>query len=465
MLHVCCVRTGRKYSRDYVAILHDMVSRNLSTPHHFWCLTDDPESIHPEIGIIPADPELKGWWQKVNLFNPHMPWKPGEDRVLYFDLDVAIVGRLEEMAETPGIIRDWNNPEYNSSVMCWDAGDHLNAWLKFNPIAVPIRMHGDQNWLTELGGWETFPRDWCLSFRAHAQDWPPNEAKVVVFHGEPKPHEVQGWVKDVWKIGGHTQFLAGKGMNVSYAKVLENVRINSAREDVQWFVGDQPHKETLVIVGGAPSLKEQIRAIRDQRLRGSKILALNNACAFLNANNIVPDYLMICDAREENVVFTRAEAKRYILASQCDPSLFDALKGKDVHMPHLWVCDEMRDILAPYDETQPICLIGGGSTVGLRAISLGIISGYRTIHLYGMDSCFSQSQHHAYEQTLNDADQALEVYLPALKKHYVVSPWMARQAAEFRDIVWQHAKDSGTRIIAHGKGLIPDMARHLAQNG
>ena len=464
MINVVCVRVGDKYSREYVAILHDMVQRNLNVEHRFWCLTDDEHQIHEQIGIIPANPGLPGWWQKVYLFSPDMPWEPG-DRVLYFDLDVAITGRIEELVETTGIIRDWHQPEYNSSVMCWDAGEHSEIWQSFIP-QVMEQMHGDQNWITmcdankERPEWLPFKRDWILSFKAHAQDWPPNDARVIVFHGEPKPHECGGWVKDVWKVGGLTQLQQGKGMNVSFEHVLENVRVNSARH-VPWFVGDEPHKETAVIVGGAPSLAGSIEAIRAHRQRGAHMIALNNAAAYLNIHGIIPDCLMICDAREENVVFTRAEAKRYLLASQCDPSLFEALEGKDVHMVQLWVCDEMRELMEPYDQIEPICLIGGGSTVGLRAINVCIVSGFQKIHIYGMDSSFSDSKHHAYEQTLNDADKAVEVYVPALDRHYVVAPWMARQASEFRDIAWPTAKSNGVKLKVHGKGLIPDMARML----
>lgn len=473
-LHVVAVRVGDKYSRDYLAILHDSITRNLNREHRFWCVTDDEHQIHPDIGIIPANPDLPGWWQKLWLFSPDMPWESG-DRIAYFDLDVAITGRLEELVDTPGIIRDWHQPEYNSSVMCWDAGDHADIWSNFIP-QVMEQMHGDQTWITAVdsqGGmamdgstsprsWQPFPRDWCLSFKAHAQEFPPPGCKVIVFHGRPDPHECDGWVKDVWKIGGYTQMTHGEGMNVSFAHVLENIRINSARQ-VPWFVGGKPHKDTIVIVGGAPSLAGSVEAIRAHRQRGAQILALNNAGAFLNLHGLIPDTLMVCDAREENVVFTRAEAKRYLIASQCDPSLFEALEGKDVHIVQLWVCDEMREVLAPYDATEPVILIGGGSTVGLRAISVAIVSGYRKVHCYGIDSSFADSTHHAYPQIMNDTDKALEVYVPALEKRYIVAPWMARQAGEFRDISWPTAQANEVKLMVHGKGLIPDMARMLAR--
>lgn len=473
MINVVCVRVGEKYGRDYVAILHDMVKRNLDAEHRFWCLTDDPQPIHEEIGLIETTPDLPGWWQKLALFAPDMPWK--DERVVYLDLDVAVVGRLDELVETRGIIRDWHLPGYNSSVMVWDGGEHSAIWSLFAKVLID-ELPGDQDWITSVDQlqdgdcmegatrvqkWEILPRDWCLSYRSHAAEFPPVGAKVVCFHGEPKPHEAGGWVGDVWKIGGLTELPALTNMNVSFAHALDNVQVNSER-DIPWFVGSEPHDDVLVIVGGAPSLRDNIEAIRNRKRRGAKVMALNNACAFLNANAIFPDSLMVCDARPENVVFVRATAKRYLLASQCDPALFEEVENQDTHLIHLAICDEMRDLMAPYEETKPIILVGGGSTVGLRAINVAILSGYRKVHIYGMDSSFEDSKHHAYEQRQNDTDNATEVYVPALEKHYVVAPWMARQAAEFRDIAWPTAAANGVRLHVHGRGLIPDMARHLA---
>lgn len=477
MLHVASVRVGDKYSREYVAILFDMVRRHLATDFRFWCLTDDPKPICDEIGVIAADPRLVGWWAKVQLFSPDMPWAKGE-RVAYFDLDSAIIGRLEELVETRGIIRDWNLPCYNSSVMVWDAGEHADIWSAFSPQitlganeAGNFLLPGDQDWITALDAlpddcahprpkWDLLPRAWCVSYRAHASEFPPAGAKVVCFHGEPKPHDCDGWVKEVWKLGGLAELPTVSNMNVSFAHALANVELNSKR-NVPWFVGSEPHADTLVVVGGAPSLKDGVQAIKDHRKRGAKLLALNNACAFLNVHNIVPDCLMICDAREENVVFTRAEAKRYLIASQCDPGVFEALKDRDVHLIQLAICDEMRDLMAPYEETHPICMVGGGSTVGLRAIFVAILSGYKKIHIYGMDGSYNEGQHHAYDQPQNDTDNAVDVYVPALEKYYVVAPWMGRQANEYRDICWPTLKANGVKTWVHGSGLIPDMHKAL----
>jgi hypothetical protein len=458
MINVCCVRVGDKYGREYVAVLHNMVVRSLGVPFRFWCITDDPEPIHPDIEIIPHDPDSPGWWQKINLFSPYMPWDEG-DRIVYFDLDVAIVGRLEELVETKGIILDWNLPCYNSSVMVWDHGEHRDVWDKFMS-GIMRELPGDQDWLTKVGGWDYLPRDWCLSYRGLRGEFPPRGSKVIVYHGKPDPHECTDWTADVWKIGGLTELPVSTNMNVTFEVALSNMRENSKR-DLPWFIGSEPHKDTAVLIAGGPSLKDHIEAIRAHKQRGARIIALNNTAAYLNTFGIIPDTLIIVDARPENVIFTRGEAKRYLIASQCDPSLFDALEGKDVHVWHAAVCDEIRDVLEPYWETHPVVAIGGGGTVGLRAINVAIVSGYRKLHLYGYDSSYTGEQHHAYRQSLNDLENVHEVFVPLLNKTYLCAIWMSRQAAEFRDLVVPTLRENKVKTFVHGSGLIPDMWRAL----
>lgn len=467
MLNIVCVRVGTAYSREYVAILHDMVARNLTKPFRFWCVTDDLEPIHPGIEIIPANLKLDGWWQKLWLFSPEMPWALGE-RIVYFDLDTAIVGNLDEVVETKGIIRDWHVPGYNSSVMIWNHGEHAAIWEQFRTSAMD-HLHGDQDWITNCAKagdhWDIFPQNWFVSYRSHAETFPPLGSKAVCFHGKPKPHECGGWVPDVWKIGGLSEMVVPDGMNVSFDQALSNIKEN-AKRDIPWFVGSEPHKDTIVLVGGGPSMKAHVEAIRAHKQRGAHIVALNNTAAFLNSQGIIPDALIVIDARPENLAFIKADAKRYLLASQCDPSLFEALKDKDCHLFHAGICDEVGDLLEPYWETHPCVVIGGGGTVGLRAINLAIVSGYRKLHLYGYDSSFSDSlgmldQHHAYPQALNDQDTTVEVFVPLLEKTYRCAVWMARQASEYRDMAYPAMKANGVKTWIHGTGLIPDLHRKL----
>lgn len=479
MLNIVCVRTGSKYSADYVSILFDMVLRNLSTyegPLNLWCITDDPESLPDGVNAVQPNPSLDGWWHKIKLFSPRMPWKDGE-RVVYFDLDVAITGRLEDLVETKGIIKDWNWPTYNSSVMVWDAGEHRDVWERFEwprctepGKIVPQNLlpfgqvnGGDQEWLTEVGGWETFPPEWFRSYR-QSSTWPPDECKAVIFHGRPNPHEItEGWVPEVWKRGGMTSLPVMKGVNVTHDTINANIAA-SVKLDVPWFTGAFPHKQTMVLVCGGPSLKDDIQAIKDHKRRGAKIVTVNNTLTYLLSHGIVSDKHVMLDARAENAEFVKGAPLQtlYLLASQCHPDVFAALSDRDVTIWHNAADGvEVESIAAPYEtDEKPLIPVPGGGTVGLRAMFLGFMSGYRKLHIYGMDGSYEAGKHHAYGQALNDGEQVLDVVLDG--KHYACSRWMARQAEEFKQH-WKSLTENGMAIHVHGRGIIPDMAKALKQ--
>lgn len=483
-----CVWVGDRYSRDYVEIWLDMVVRNASTLDEFaaFCVTDRPDELPEGIAPIPADPSIPpSYWAKLQLFSPSMPWAEG-DRVIYLDLDVCVTGRLEDLVERKGIAADCGWPTYNSSVMVWDHGDHRDAWDRFTPeimtrspgplvpadcLPVGAPNGGDQEFLSELGGWDVFPPEWVASYKWQAKAWPPSGTKVVQFHGEPKPAEVtDGWVPSVWKIGGYTSLPVMNGVNVTHDVILDNVRAAVQRPN-DWFSGFGEHKGVAVVVGGAPSLKTSLQDIRARRNWGAKIISLNNSWRTLMAAGVTPDIHVMLDARQENAEFVRdlPTSVRCFIASQCHPDVFDALANHDVVVWHngFGTNEPLKEILAPWwDEgpnQRPCVLVPGGGTVGLRALWLCAFSGYRRIHMYGCDSSFSDSgQHHAYDQPLNDGDSSMEAVLliNGAERRYRCAPWMLRQTVEFQE-TWADLKKDGVSIWVHGKGLLPDIARNL----
>ena len=90
-----CVKWGNKYPADYVNRLYNMIKRQISSPFTLYCLTDDSEGMYPEIHPLPIiDSSLSGWWHKLSLFQEDFYGLKGD--ILYTDLDVVIVGELDE---------------------------------------------------------------------------------------------------------------------------------------------------------------------------------------------------------------------------------------------------------------------------------------------------------------------------------------------------------------------------------
>ncbi len=159
--------------------------------HRFVCLTNAPHWEQPEgIERIPLEDGNHGWWAKIELFRPGL----FDDRVLYLDLDVEVVGDLRPIIEYPApfaSIKDYiNKSQINSSVMVFDPGAGAAAYTSDPPIT---DWHGDQGFISAaIPDIERFPVSWCPSYKVHVKRFGcPPDAKVIVYHGTPRPWSQQ----------------------------------------------------------------------------------------------------------------------------------------------------------------------------------------------------------------------------------------------------------------------------------
>jgi hypothetical protein len=137
MLRIICLNAENYLGmgKQYVEILHDMVMRNLAGGHEgkFVCFTDDPEPY--AVGIEKRELPclgLNGWWNKLSLFRDDL--FPEGDRILYFDLDTLITGRLDEIVKydgefAPGIKHDRPGLRKIDEVLQVNRGQRLGCQL------------------------------------------------------------------------------------------------------------------------------------------------------------------------------------------------------------------------------------------------------------------------------------------------------------------------------------------------
>ncbi len=200
MLTVACVlRSGGCYTAEYVEKLRAGVARHLTMDHRFVCLSDVPVPCER----VALTHNWPGWWSKLELFKLAPP-------VLYFDLDTVIVDSLSDVArvarEHPLIVlRDFYREKgFGSGMMAW-ATDQSATYEKFAayPHGIMGRLggRGDQGFLEETVArsavrlWQEELPGHVVSYKVHVRDKEfPANARVVCFHGKPKPHEV----KDLW---------------------------------------------------------------------------------------------------------------------------------------------------------------------------------------------------------------------------------------------------------------------------
>ena len=469
MLNIVTINAGDYQSRgvEYTNILFDSIRRNLAQGYRgrFIVFTDSPGEYDEGIEVRPLPADEDGWFNKLGLF------KPGvfDDRVLYFDLSAVICGRLDEIADYRGnfaILRDFYRPDgLQSSVMAW-AAPYMSGpegiWAQWLMSLKPKTGGGDQEWIEECFRrhgvapdilQDLFP-NLFISYKVSGKQ-APSKASVCIFHGNPKPHDVAGWVADVWKIDGMTRAELDVVCNTEREIYMANVRQNCER-DLPWLDFAPAHDGHVAIVGGSPSVKNAVGELKYRQSLGQEIWALNGSFSWLKKNGIQPTAHFIIDARRENIEFISPdETVKYYLASQCHPDLFEAAPNATV--VHL-LTEGMEDFLTEFKTDKRTHLIGGGTTVGMKALLIAHEIGFRKIHLYGMDSSYSEDDHHGYVQTMNDGEKTIDAVCADRK--FKCAPWMVTQATDFIELSEYITRD-GTIITVNGDGLIPYAAQQM----
>jgi hypothetical protein len=244
--------------------------------------------------------------------------------------------------------------------------------------------------------------------------------------------------------------------NTEDREIFGNI-IAAVTRDLPWLQLSEPHDGVAVIVGGGPSMKPLLPMIAAHKAAGQAIFAVNGTIPSLASVDVTPDYFVLLDARAHNQGFVHPnKATKYLIASQCSTGVFEALEGHDVTLWH-----PAYPGIQDYIGNRQCALIGGGTTVGLQAMSIAFAMGYRSIHLYGFDSSYSKAgEGHAYAQPANDADPRESYWVNG--REYIAAPWMARQAMEFQTAA-QQLSDADAIIQVHGHGLLPAIAKAMSE--
>ncbi len=242
------------------------------------------------------------------------------------------------------------------------------------------------------------------------------------------------------------------GVNTAHKIIYRNMRQNIRRMLPQAYCFPPNDYKAMVICGG-PSLNDFTRQIKRRRKQGWKLITVNGTHDWCLDHGMVPSLHAIMDARPFNVRFVQRpqEACRYMLASQCDPGVFDALEGYDVHIWHAGTpSDTERKILKAYYRNRWGTVIGGTS-IGTRVIGLAHLLGMRHVDVYGLDSCYRGDAHHAYDQPENDyKGKPWRVQIG--RRKFWADPWMVKQADEVCE--WAQLMPKDLKLTVHGDGMI-----------
>ena len=228
---VFCMKWGTRYGAEYANRLYRSCRRHTQVPMRFVCFTDDANGLDAGIDVR-ALPAFQGVplhlrftpWRKLSLWQAGMPADLLGRDALFLDLDVVVVGALDEFfTYQPGkyvVIENWTKAGKgigNTSVFRFQVGKYpaLYDYFMRDPEAVFRNEYRiEQEYISaRIGDGEQvyWPAAWCRSFKEELLPaWPlrfwkvaelPADARVVVFHGKPDPDEARDgvWPAKSWK--------------------------------------------------------------------------------------------------------------------------------------------------------------------------------------------------------------------------------------------------------------------------
>lgn len=227
-------------------------------------------------------------------------------------------------------------------------------------------------------------------------------------------------------------------------ELFEHMRLALMRglPEIEW---NFPHDAIAVMVASGPSVLGQLDSIRKERERGRPIVAIKGAHDLLVENGIVPDYAVAIDPQEDRwtCFMHKRPSVRYMIPSQCHPAMFDYLHDMQVFLWHPYIKKGQN---YPPDRI----LVAGGTTTGLRAITLFYIMGFRQFELYGYDSCLKDGVLR-FNGSIPTGKQSQAIPVVVGGETFMCNPAMAAQAKEF-ERCYDVMPDAA--ISAHGGGLI-----------
>jgi uncharacterized Rossmann fold enzyme len=186
------------------------------------------------------------------------------------------------------------------------------------------------------------------------------------------------------------------------------------------------HDGTFVVVGSGPSLPLFAQEIRAEKEKGRPICAIKGAHDWLMEQEITPTVFVTTEPRERlHQVQKKNQDTLYLLASRTDPALFDWLSDCKVILWHSYSDNEK------WPELAGKFLVGGGTTSGLRAVTLAYaVFGFRRFTLYAFDSCLAEdgiTKRFSGEKAGVIVDRWID------GRRFLCNAAMAQQADEFQD--------------------------------
>lgn len=212
-------KVAKDLPAQYVNNLFKGVKRFATRPFKFICFTNEPlRNLHKEIEIRPFRkvsrmgvlPRLYVFSEEAGLFG---------SQVLCLDLDIVIVGSLENIMNYDGLFcarsKFKRGEEYklDGDIFSFRAGHEIEN-IFWKPFIADVRKAEretegrERYWFRQVAGniaerWDVHAPGQVVSYKRHVSGlYPyfPTRAAIISCHGTPRPHQVnKKWFKQYWK--------------------------------------------------------------------------------------------------------------------------------------------------------------------------------------------------------------------------------------------------------------------------
>ncbi len=223
----------------------------------------------------------------------------------------------------------------------------------------------------------------------------------------------------------------------------------------------RPRYGRAIIVGGGPSVKGQLEAIRTLSLdKNNRILAINWTHTWLINNGIIPhgSVFFEIDAEPDSVLEAAHPDVTYFICSHCHPKTFDMLEG---HKRVLWHSPPNSEFERVVGEEiyQGSPLVGGGISTFTRAMTIALYLGFRDLDLFGIDGSFpDEGKTHVdgYETIMDNKTDGMFVWarskLTGEVRRFKTLGYLALQVEEFK--IYCQTNHQHFTLRVHGDSLM-----------
>jgi uncharacterized Rossmann fold enzyme len=244
-------------------------------------------------------------------------------------------------------------------------------------------------------------------------------------------------------------------LEVSYCipNWLRDEQIRMSCELFKNRIKPEPLKdEPLALVCFGPSLNNSWERLKDFK----HVMTCSGSHKFLMDRGITPEWHVDVDPRAHKLELIGDKVSKdtkFLMASCVHPQVFDHLvkHGANIILWHTYSGEAKDNLPLVYPRGEWVST--GGANVGLRALVLARMLGYRDIHIFGMDGSFEPGKSHASHH-------------PNAPKDYIIATLNGKEYSTTtaflecgRSTIHELEMLPDVKATFYGSGLVQDMVK------